>query len=281
MITFPHAKINLGLFVTGKRPDGFHNLQTLFYPIPYRDILEIIPAAKTELHLSGIPVQGAADDNLCLKAYRLLAHDFQLPPVAIYLHKVIPMGGGLGGGSSDAAHTLLLLNNLFRINIPAMDLLNYAAMLGSDCAFFTQSHAALAEGRGEILKYAHVDLSNYFLLLVLPPVHVSTAEAYAGIVAQEPEEPLERIISRPVDAWKEPLINDFELSIFSRHPLLGDIKLELYRLNAVYAAMSGSGSTLFGLFDNEEDLQQARRAFDGLYKTVGISFSGNNTMWCN
>ena len=253
MICFPHAKINLGLHVQSKRPDGFHNIATLFYPIPYHDILEVVPAASTALHVSGLSVESALEDNLCMKAYRLLERDYPLPPVAIYLHKAIPMGAGLGGGSSDAAHTLLMLNNLFRLNIPEQQLFDYAAMLGSDCPFFIQSQPALAGGRGEILQYTHFRLKGYYLQLVFPGVHVSTAEAYAGITPKEPAMPLEEVIKLPVAQWKNSLVNDFETSVFARYPQLAGLKDQLYAQGAVYAAMSGSGSALFGLFEAMPD----------------------------
>lgn len=251
MLCFPHAKINLGLYVTGKRPDGFHTIQTLFYPIPYYDILEIVPADKPAIYLSGEALEGSTDNNSSWKAYRLLQNDYVLPPVVIYLHKLIPAGAGLGGGSSDATHTLLTLNRLFELNLSDGQLLHYAAQLGSDCAFFTQSQPMLAEGRGELLHPAKVSLSGYCLLLVFPGIHISTAEAYAGICPKAPPFALEETISLPVTEWQHLLSNDFEGHIFKQYPLLGKIKADLYGKGAVYAAMSGSGSTIFGLFSNE------------------------------
>jgi 4-diphosphocytidyl-2-C-methyl-D-erythritol kinase len=251
MLCFPHAKINLGLYVTGKRPDGFHTIQTLFYPIPYYDILEIVPADKPAIYLSGEALEGSTDNNSSWKAYRLLQNDYVLPPVVIYLHKLIPAGAGLGGGSSDATHTLLTLNRLFELNLSDGQLLHYAAQLGSDCAFFTQSQPMLAEGRGELLHPAKVSLSGYCLLLVFPGIHISTAEAYAGIRPKAPPFALEETISLPVTEWQHLLSNDFEDHIFKQYPLLGKIKADLYGKGAVYAAMSGSGSTIFGLVSNE------------------------------
>jgi 4-diphosphocytidyl-2-C-methyl-D-erythritol kinase len=257
VVTFPPAKINIGLHVIARRPDGFHRINTLFYPIPFCDVLEIMPAGKTTLHLTGLPVEGAHSDNLCMKALRLLEHDYQLPPVAIHLHKNIPTGGGLGGGSSDAAHTLLALNTLFALQCPEAQLMDYAARLGSDCAFFIQTKPALAEGRGEILHPVEIDLSGYGILLIKPPLQVSTAEAYARIHPQLPGHPLRELVRRPVAEWRACVFNDFEAGVFARHPELAAIKAALYDYGATYAAMSGSGATVYGLF---ADKTAARRA---------------------
>jgi len=268
MICFPHVKINLGLYVTNKRSDGFHDIQTLFYPIPYHDILEIVPADKPALYLSGQALEGAADSNSCWKAYRLLQNDYDLPPVAIYLHKLIPAGAGLGGGSSDATHTLLMLNRLFELLLSDEQLLDYAAQLGSDCAFFTQTQPMLAEGRGELLRPVKLSLNGYYLLLVFPGVHISTAEAYAGISPKAPQYALETTIHLPVEEWRQQLSNDFEEHIFRKYPLLGEIKTTLYNKGAVYAAMSGSGSTVFGLFTDEQLCKEAAAGFE--YRSLSI-----------
>lgn len=261
MICFPHAKINLGLYVSGKRADGFHAIQTLFYPIPYYDILEIVPSVTSAIYLSGRKIEGTRDNNSCWKAYRLLQNDYALPPVSIYLHKLIPTGAGLGGGSSDATHCLLTLNRLFGLNLSNDQLLHYAAQLGSDCAFFTQTQAMFAEGRGELLRPSKASLSGYYLLLVFPEVHISTAEAYAGISPKAPLFALETTINLPITVWQQQLTNDFEEHIFQQYPLLGDIKAALYSKGAVYAAMSGSGSTLFGLFTDEHLCTEAATGF--------------------
>jgi len=268
MIGFPHAKINLGLYVTGKRTDGFHAIQTLFYPIPYCDILEIVPADKAALYLSGKAIEGLIENNSCWKAYRLLQNDYDLPPAAIYLHKMIPTGAGLGGGSSDAAHCLLMLNRLFALHLSNDQLLHYAAQLGSDCAFFTQTQAMFADGRGELLRPATIALNGYYLLLVLPEVHISTAEAYAGIRPKAPLFALEQAVALPITTWRQQLSNDFEEHIFQQYPLLSDIKAALYSKGAVYAAMSGSGSTLFGLFADEQLCNEAAAGF-GVTTFVG------------
>jgi 4-diphosphocytidyl-2-C-methyl-D-erythritol kinase len=268
VVIFPHAKINIGLHVIARRPDGFHHINTLFYPLPFCDVLEIIPAGKTTLHLTGLPVEGADDDNLCMKAYRLLEHDYHLPPVAIHLHKIIPTGGGLGGGSSDAAHTLLALNTLFALQCPEQQLMDYAARLGSDCAFFIQTKPALAEGRGEILQPAEIDLSGYCILLVKPPLQVRTAEAYANIHPQLSARPLRELVHLPVAEWRTHVSNDFEAGIFTRHPELAAIKAALYDHGAVYAAMSGSGATVFGLFSDETASRRARGAIHNVIFAV-------------
>jgi 4-diphosphocytidyl-2-C-methyl-D-erythritol kinase len=262
VVLFPPAKINIGLQVIAKRSDGFHNINTLFYPLPFCDVLELCPAGKTALHLTGLPVEGTVEDNLCMKAYRILQKDYKLPPVAIHLHKIIPTGGGLGGGSSDASHTLLALNTLFSLQCTEQQLMDYAAQLGSDCAFFIQPKPALAEGRGEILHPAGICLSGYYVLLVKPPVQVSTAGAYAGISPQQPAQPLRELVNLPVAEWRGKVVNDFEAGVFARHPELAAIKAGLYRKGAIYAAMSGSGATVFGLFADEKAGQAARRTTD-------------------
>jgi 4-diphosphocytidyl-2-C-methyl-D-erythritol kinase len=281
VVIFPHAKINIGLHVIAKRPDGFHHINTLFYPLPFCDVLEIIPDGKTTLHLTGLPVEGAHSDNLCMKAYRLLQHDYHLPPVAIHLHKIIPTGGGLGGGSSDAAHTLLALNALFALQCPEQQLMDYAARLGSDCAFFIQTKPALAEGRGEILQPTEIDLSGYYILLIKPPLQVSTAEAYAHIHPQQPARPLRQLINLPVTEWRTNISNDFEAGIFARHPALAAIKAALYDKGATYAAMSGSGATVFGLFPNETTGQHARQTMHNVIFATKTArkIAGSSVNW--
>jgi 4-diphosphocytidyl-2-C-methyl-D-erythritol kinase len=250
MVSFPPCKINLGLSITAKRSDGYHDLETCFYPVPWTDILEVIPGSETAFTTSGNPIPGNAADNLCLKAHRLLSTDFKLPPVAIHLHKVIPTGAGLGGGSSDGAHVLRLLNTMFELKLSKEKLMSYAALLGSDCSFFVQDQPMMGTGRGEVLKNVRVSLSGKFLVLVKPPTHVSTAEAYAGIVPQVPPESIQQILeTQNLQAWKSSLKNDFEISVFKQYPAIGKIKEKLYQHGAVYASMSGSGSAVFGLFD--------------------------------
>jgi 4-diphosphocytidyl-2-C-methyl-D-erythritol kinase len=256
MVSFPPCKINLGLQVTEKRPDGYHNLETCFYPVPWTDILEIVSSQEFSFTISGDVIPGSPDDNLCVKAYRLLAHQFKLPPVHIHLHKIIPTGAGLGGGSSDAAHTLRLLNKLFGLSIDDMVLSNYASQLGSDCAFFIQDKPMIGKGRGEILSASSVSLAKKFLVIVKPALHVSTAEAYAGITPRRPAKSVHEILNeQPLHNWKDSLSNDFEQSVFEKYPAIRSIKDQLYRQGAIYASMSGSGAAVFGIFEKTVDLK--------------------------
>lgn len=253
MIVYPHSKINLGLHIINKRKDGFHDIETLFYPLRLCDALEIIPSmnGKTEFSSSGTPIPDNTEGNLCLKAWKILYQHHNIPAVKIHLHKVIPIGAGLGGGSSDAAFTLKLINDLFEANIPEELLAEYAKLLGSDCSFFLYGKPVLASGRGEILKPFDLSLKGYYLILVSPPVHVSTAEAYAGIKPSIPETRLEDVLALPVKKWKGILVNDFEHSVFEKHPEIKKIKKQLYQLGALYASMSGSGSSVFGIFNQK------------------------------
>jgi 4-diphosphocytidyl-2-C-methyl-D-erythritol kinase len=248
MVTFPNAKINLGLYVTERRPDGFHNLETLFYPVRLTDALEILPSGEFSFHSSGIGMDGEIENNLVVKAYRLLKKEFQLPAVKIYLHKVIPTGAGLGGGSSDAAFTLKMINTIFNTGLSQLQLENYAGMLGADCPFFIRNIPSLATGKGDQLTPLEVDLSPYHLVIVKPPVSVNTALAYQGIVPKNPETPLDNIINKPIESWQNSLFNDFETNVFKQFPQIGAIKQTLYDLGANYASMSGSGSAVFALF---------------------------------
>lgn len=253
MICFPNAKINIGLLVTEKRPDGYHNIETLFYPTKLYDVLEIVEDKRSEQayswSCSGIPIDGKAEDNLCLKALMLLKQDYEIPPVKIHLHKVIPFGGGLGGGSADAAFTLTTLNDMFSLNISNAKLIEYAAIIGADCAFFIQNSACIATGIGNVLQQYSLSLSGKFLLLVKPDIHISTPEAYSGIKPKLPKQSLAQSLSQPIDTWKENVINDFEHSVFPNHPAIKAIKDKMYEEGAVYASMTGSGATVFGIFD--------------------------------
>lgn len=233
MIAFPPCKINLGLNILRKRADGFHDIETCFYPVPWTDILEVIPSGKFEFTTSGNPIPGG--ENLCVKAYDLL----KPPPAKIHLHKIIPAGAGLGGGSSDAAWTLRLLNDVFDLKYSKEKLRSLAAQLGSDCAFFIDDGPMIGTGRGEVLTPANISLKGMFIVIIKPDIHVSTAEAYAGIVPKESKLDIENI---------QDLRNDFEPSIFKKYPLLASIKATLYEAGASYASMSGSGSSVFGLF---------------------------------
>lgn len=252
MITFPNAKINLGLNITEKRPDGYHNLETIFYPIPLEDALEACPRKEgpgdCSLSQSGLSIEGDAENNLVVKAYRLLDETYHLPPVDIYLHKHIPSGAGLGGGSADAAFMLKLLNRMCRLNLTDDQLEAYASRLGADCAFFVRNRPTYAEGIGNIFSPVKLSLAGWQLLLVKPDIFVSTRDAFARICPRHPERNLKDLISQPVESWKDCMANDFEESVFPQFPAIGDIKAELYRLGAVYASMSGSGSSVYGLF---------------------------------
>jgi 4-diphosphocytidyl-2-C-methyl-D-erythritol kinase len=256
MVSFPPCKINLGLLVIEKRSDGYHNLETCFYAVPWTDILEIVPSQKLSFKITGDAIPGDPKDNLCVKAYQLLADQYKLSPVDIHLHKIIPTGAGLGGGSSDAAHTLRLLNGLFDLNIDDKTLAEYASRLGSDCAFFIQDEPMIGKGRGEILtKVSDVSLNKRFLIIVKPPIHVSTAEAYAGIVPRKPNASVQSILEQPIENWKRVLINDFEHNVFTKYPMIKSIKDTLYDEGARYASMSGSGAAVFGIFDKAVDLK--------------------------
>ncbi|UYQ95187.1 4-(cytidine 5'-diphospho)-2-C-methyl-D-erythritol kinase [Chitinophaga horti] len=249
MVVFPNCKINLGLHILRKRMDGFHDLETIFYPLPLCDALEIVHADELSFTVSGIDVPGNTDDNLCLKAYHLLKKDFPtLPPVHIHLHKHIPIGAGLGGGSSDAAFTLLLLNDKFKLGISEPQLIAYAAILGSDCAFFIKNKPCLATGRGEVLEEIDLDLNRYSFLVVHPGIHVNTGKAFGKITPGEPAQQLRDLDLQSVHQWKDVLVNDFEAVVFAEHPAIKAIKDKMYTSGAVYAAMSGSGSAVVGLF---------------------------------
>lgn len=257
MIAFPNAKINLGLNVLDKRADGFHNIDTVFFPVNLCDILEIIKTedTKTSFSSSGLRIPGDPDANLCLSAYHLLKSKFVLPNVKIHLHKIIPMGAGLGGGSSDAAFALKLLNTLFDLKINESDLLKFASMLGADCAFFILNEPLAAFERGDQFKQMNLDLSAYQFVIVAPDIHVDTAFAYSKITPKKGEGHATEIVKgRRVDEWRSILVNDFEGPIFSIYPELKNIKAALYKLGATYASMSGSGSAVYGMFEKPIDL---------------------------
>lgn len=249
MILFPNAKINIGLYVTEKRPDGFHNLESAFFPINWNDILEITPQDKFEFSSSGLSISGKMEDNLCYRAYQLLAQEHSIPGVHIHLHKIIPMGAGLGGGSSDAAFTLMGLRDLFELPLSNADLVPYAQQLGSDCAFFLLNSPAFGVGKGDELTVLNNNIQAKYIVLVYPKMAISTQEAYANISVSPAKNHLPDVLKKPIEEWKSLVHNDFEDSVFPKYPVLKDIKEDLYQLGAVYAAMSGSGSTLFGLFN--------------------------------
>ncbi|HCN85288.1 MAG TPA: 4-(cytidine 5'-diphospho)-2-C-methyl-D-erythritol kinase [Sphingobacteriaceae bacterium] len=255
MITFPNAKINIGLNIISRRGDGYHNLETVFYPVGIKDALEVIEADKLSFTSSGIVIPGNYEENLCLKAYYLMRQDVHIPPVHIHLHKHIPIGAGMGGGSADAAFFIHLLNDKFQLNLNRDQLSGYARQLGSDCAFFIDNVPAFAHGRGEQLEEIKLDLSGYYMVLVQPPVHISTAEAYRHVEPQVPEMPLKELIQLPVKQWKNKISNDFESSIIKNHPEINELKKVLYLAGALYAAMSGSGSSVYGIFREKVELK--------------------------
>jgi 4-diphosphocytidyl-2-C-methyl-D-erythritol kinase len=257
MILFPNAKINIGLDILAKRPDGYHNIETVMYPVPWSDILEIVPArgTSTTLTTTGRPVECPPEKNLVMKAYRALNEFVELPPVDIYLHKVIPDGAGLGGGSSDAAFTLKALNNMFSLGLTDSQLADIAASLGADCPFFIYNSPMLATGTGTTLTPFPMSLSGHSIAIVKPDVSVPTAAAYAGVRPHTPEVELSHALKEcDCRKWRGLVKNDFEQSIFPSHPVIADIKHTLYNIGAEYAAMSGSGSSVFGIFDRDADI---------------------------
>lgn len=259
MLCFPNAKINLGLNIIERRSDNFHNIATVFYPIPLSDILEIIHSEnnlnKVELKITGMQISGDSERNLCVKAYYLLDKEFDLPPITIYLHKLVPMGAGFGGGSSNGAFTLTLLNQLFELGLADDQLVGYAEQLGSDCAFFIHNKPAFGTGKGNVLTDIQVDLSGKYLVLVKPDIFISTAEAYTGVKPVKLKHSIPELLKHPITDWKQLVINDFEESIFLRHPEIKIIKNDLYKRGALYASMTGSGSAVFGIFDDEVKLK--------------------------
>lgn len=267
MLSHPIAKINLGLYVTERRPDGYHNLETVFYPIPLKDVLEITPLRGSNdpyrLQMAGNAIAGRPEDNLVVRVYEDAKRDFDLPPLDIYLYKHIPTGAGLGGGSSDAAYMMKALNEDFGLGLTEEEMERRVARLGADCAFFVREKPAFATGIGDRLAPFELSLKGMTLLLVKPAVSVSTKEAYSGIVPRHPDTDLREALKAPVGTWRRTIRNDFEPSVFTAHPEIAAIKYTLYDLGAVYASMSGSGSAVFGLFDRPVD--EAERLFDDCF----------------
>ena len=273
MLTFPCAKINLGLNITSKREDGYHNIETIFYPVPLTDALEVklmhddFPSDEPcDLKITGNAVDCDEKNNLVVKAYTLLAQDFKLPRVHTHLVKRIPMQAGLGGGSADGAFMIRLLDERFRLNMGIAEMERYASRLGSDCAFFITAEPSFGTGRGEVLEPVNIaehNLQGYYIAIVKPAIAVSTREAFQQIICRQPEHCCRDIVRQPVETWKTVLTNDFEEPAFKQHPELADIKQRLYDLGAVYAQMSGSGSAFFGLFRTEP--QQLKSNFPDCY----------------
>ena len=252
MLTFPNAKLNLGLYITERRPDGFHNLESVFLPLPWTDALEILPAEAghaTSITLTGRPIPGDPATNLCVRAYELLQADFpQLPPVQIYLHKIVPIGAGLGGGSADAAFALKATNDLFGLALSPETLESYARRLGADCAFFIRNKPVLAVERGDVFQDLDLNLSGTGCVVVYPNLHISTPEAFAGIKPQPPKHALRAALAQPLATWRDTVSNDFEGSLAPKYPVLAEIKQQLYAAGAAYASLSGSGSAVYGLW---------------------------------
>jgi len=256
LLEFPNCKINIGLNVTSKREDGYHNIETIFYPLPWYDILEVIAGSRNgkssqpdTLHLSGITVPGALTDNICLKAAALLRKDFpEISPLTIHLHKTMPGGAGLGGGSADGAFTLLLLDRLFELGLSARELTTYALQLGSDCPFFINNTACFATGRGEQMEHVSIDLSEYTIVLINPGIHVDTGWAFSQLTPVIPSQKLNELIKQPLTAWRNLIKNDFEEPVLRQYPQIAAVKETLYAKGALFAAMTGTGSTVYGIF---------------------------------
>ena len=250
MIAFPNAKINLGLNITARRPDGYHDIESCFFPVGWSDALEIVPAPQFSFTSTGIDIPRSEGGNLCIRAYDILKEDYDLPPVQMHLHKNIPIGAGLGGGSADCAYTLKLLNNLFQLSLTDDQLESYASRLGSDCPFFVRNKTVLASGTGTTFSSVNLDLSAYHIQIVYPGIHISTGEAYSVIRPTVPAHNIRDILTKTsFENWRSQLKNDFEAPLFDRYPELKTIKEKLYDHGALYASMTGSGSAIYGIFD--------------------------------
>lgn len=267
MLAISNCKINIGLNIIGKRADGFHDIETVFYPVEWCDLIEVTERSLLEkdnfsytnglaLKMTGLEIDGNENNNLCLRAFQLLRKDFQLPDVVMHLHKLIPMGAGLGGGSSNAAHTLRLLNVVFKLNLTPEQLKKYAAQLGSDCSFFIENKPCFAQGKGELIERLNINLAGKHITIIKPDIHVSTADAYATIIPSASKK-LKELILQPIQNWKNAVVNDFEESVFKKHPALAIIKQQLYDSGCVYASMSGSGSAIYGISDEKLVLKKS------------------------
>jgi 4-diphosphocytidyl-2-C-methyl-D-erythritol kinase len=264
MVAFPNSKINIGLNITERRPDRYHNLETIFYPIAIRDALEVVESPDLTFTSSGLDIPGSLDSNLCMKAYDMLKKDFEVPHIHIHLHKQIPIGAGLGGGSSDAAFFIRLMNEKFELGLSLERMEEYCRQLGADCPFFIRNEPVFAYGIGDQFQDVQLDLGAFYLVLVKPPVHVSTGEAYRGVKPMRPQTSLADLIRLPVEEWKGVIKNDFEVSIFQNQPAVRGVKAALYEAGAVYASMSGSGSSVYGIFKDPvslPDLEQENQVF--------------------
>jgi 4-diphosphocytidyl-2-C-methyl-D-erythritol kinase len=255
MIAFPNCKINIGLYVTEKRADGYHNLETCFVPLPWHDVLEVLPSSEMSMEFSGLPIPGNGGDNLVIKAYELLKQYHDLPPVAIYLHKCIPMGAGLGGGSSDASAMLLMLNTMFELNISVETLEKYALSLGSDCPVFIKNQSAIAYGRGEIFEDVNLSLMGKYIEVTHPGIHINTGGAFNSLTPTQPQIRLHEKLQKPLSEWKQTIDNDFENYAFLNYPEIKKIKEKMYKAGALYVSLSGSGSAVYGIFNSKPDLK--------------------------
>ena len=269
MIVYPNAKINIGLNVVEKRPDGYHNLETVFYPINLQDAIEIkeieddAPACGYRLKVTGSVLDGSPEDNLVVRALKLLKQDFDLPPVSIVLYKHIPTGAGLGGGSSDAAFTIKTLNERFNLGLSDEQMEDYCTQLGADCPFFIKNQPVFATGIGNVFHPIEMNLKYKQMVLVKPDIFVSTKDAYAKVKVQHPEKQLPELLSQPIETWKDTVVNDFEMSVFSKYPEIAAIQDKMYDLGALYASMSGSGSSVFGIFD--DPVENVDEQFSGMF----------------
>lgn len=265
MIVFPNAKINIGINITGRRPDGYHNIETIFYPVKIYDALEALPGKELSFQSSGLGIPGRVEDNLCIKTYHLIKNDYELPPVTIYLNKRIPIGAGLGGGSADAAFFIKLIDQLFELGMATEQKLHYARQLGADCAFFIESKPVFAFEKGDRFEPVNLDLSGYHIALVMPPAHVSTSEAYRGVKPAPVKLSLKELVSLPIHEWKHSIKNDFEESVFKNHAVIRGVKAAIYEAGAIYASMSGSGASVFGIFDKTPDLSSLEKTNQVFY----------------
>ena len=259
MLAFANAKINLGLNVIEKRADGYHNLETVFYPVRLYDVVEITDAAEVSCQIRGIDIPGEMTDNICLKAFNLIQKDFEIPAQQLTLLKHIPVGAGLGGGSADAAFLIKLLNTKFKLGLTIAAMEDYARILGADCAFFIRNEPVFATEKGDRFAAISLDLSGYFMVLVKPPVHVATAAAFGTLKPAFPETGLKELIQLPVSEWRKSLKNDFEHTVFSKYPEIARIKEQLYHAGAKFALMSGSGSSVFAIFEQAVTLPQLEK----------------------
>lgn len=266
MICFPNCKINIGLYITEKRPDAYHNIETVFYPVPMCDVLEIAENNKNEFTLSGLKIPGSRESNLCLKAYDIVKKKYNLPPVKIHLHKAIPTGAGLGGGSSNAAFMIKLLNDTFMLNMTNAQMQDIAVNLGSDCSFFIENKPVFATNKGDIFESINLDLSKYHLLLVKPHIHISTPDAFSMLKPRKALFSLKNIDTDKINEWKNYVTNDFEGPLFSKFPEIKMIKEKMIDRGAVYASMSGSGSAVYGIFETSVD---TRGLFKGCFTWQG------------